>query len=215
VAIPLVDAVGFGLDHRPYDAATALTLTKGTDLGMEFTLFKLPTKVLEALTTAGYQEPIVNVLPIPRFHLAQGLGKYLTLTASYIGYKNYKIFGGGLKYTFLQPTEGPHMAFRVSYNSGSLDLIKTKTISTQLLISKRFDFMDPYFGIGSQYTMGTITLPLSYSNVTAKLNAQVWRWSADAFIGIRAQLSALLIVLETSYNLRGTHAVGAKVGFNW
>jgi hypothetical protein len=48
------------------------------------------------------------------------------------------------------------MAFRVSYNSGSLDLIKTKTISTQLLISKRFDFMDPYFGIGSQYTMDPV-----------------------------------------------------------
>ncbi|MBC7693651.1 MAG: hypothetical protein H7222_17935 [Methylotenera sp.] len=215
----IVKTIGLGTDHRSYEPATALGSYSviGLDFGVDITAAKLPKEFNDAIKLAGVKNFTLQVLPIPRLHLHKSIGKWLGVGVSYIGYQNYKIYGGDAKVTFFEPEEGPTFAFRLAYSTSRIGFVQTKTWNPQLVMSRRLVFADPYLGIGYQTSTGKIQIPISYGGYAAEINAAGSARSFIAYSGIQFTLPTigLQLTLEGDYSAAGIHTLGTKVGFSF
>jgi len=241
----VIKLIGLGTDHRSYESASPLGTNIGLDLGAEVTLAKIPEdfeKGLDDLITSinlatGNTETKsgstalgnIPAIPVPRLHLHKGIGQSAGLGLSYIRYKDYRIIGGEIKVVVAQPEEGLTWSARLSYSNTRFNipldkykiLIKTQTITPQILASKRIDFADPYIGVGYQISSGNldITVPFTYQGYTFQLDGKSKAKASGliAFTGLafRADVIGLALVLEGSYSSAGVHTLGTKVGFSF
>jgi hypothetical protein len=230
----LVKTIGFGTEHRAYEPATPLGLFLGLDVGIEATLVKVPTELGTELANVGVSSAsIPPALPIPRVIVHKGLGR-IDVGASYIGFKQYKIYGGDVKWAFYVPDEGLCFAVRLNYTKAKVDIVETTTISPQILMSKKIDFADPYVGIGYQNVKGklTVSIPLpqidpellalipaelrpSTPDLTIKKEARMSAFNGFLGVGMKFGPLPLKITMEMGYSTSKVHTMGAKLSLNF
>lgn len=217
----LVKTVGFALDHRPYEGATPLGTFVGLDMGIEITLAKLPSDLATELAKAnpsGGTPTLPPFLPVPRLHLHKGIGQHVSIGLSGILYKGFVLYGGDLKITLYNPSEGITLATRMSYSVSKIGFVSTKTYTPQLLISRRVSFADPYIGVGYQYATGGISFPLEVQGISlGTLSASGSARGFIAFMGtqFRVAVTGLELTLEGSYSSVGVNTFGTKFGFSF
>jgi len=226
ITLALVRPVGFALAHRPYRPATPLGTDFGLDFGAEVTLVKLDPKFAEALQTAQLSSAsLPPSIPIPRFQVHKGVGNWLDLGISWIGYSNFiQVYGGDVQVSIYHPTEGPSVAVRFNYSQGNLGFIKVKTLSPQVIVSKKLAYVDPYIGIGYLRTTGEVNIesllgPLapyaSLLGIVTKNSATAQAF--QAFIGLPFVIgpTGLRIAFEGSFVSNGIHMFGTRIGFQF
>ncbi len=217
----VVKTVGFSLDHRPYEPATPLGTQVGLSLGFELTLLKLPDDLGPALNKAGPlggNVTLVPFLPVPKLHFHKGIGQYVNLGFSFIGYRGFLLYGGDLQVTVYYPSEGPTYAVRFCYAKSKLGFAKTQTLTPQLLVSKKVAFADPYLGVGYQYTTGSINVPISLPDGSEfEIQGSQKATAFNAFLGVQWKIAVMgiALTLEGSYSSVGMHSLGTKFGMNF
>ncbi|MBI3534583.1 MAG: hypothetical protein HY072_03735 [Deltaproteobacteria bacterium] len=124
-----------------------------------------------------------------------------------------------MQVTVYQPSEGPTYAIRLCYAASSLGFAKTKTLSPQVLVSRRVNFADPYLGVSFQYTLGSIEIPIELEDGTQvgtlKGTEHASAWNAFLGIQLKAPNLGLQLTLEGSYSTVGMHTLGTKFGFSF
>jgi hypothetical protein len=129
-----------------------------------------------------------------------------------------------LRYLLYQPEEGVQVGFRAAYNLNSIRFgissttiaLTSHTITPGLLISKPFDFADPYIGISWQYATGSLTMNAQiYDQIVAKISksSSTTAWNFFGGILLRVPGLNLIIVPEGSYSPSKMHALAVRVGF--
>lgn len=238
VVSSLIKTVGFATDFQAYQPATPLGMGIGLDFGIELTLAHLPDTFYSALDTAGAGSATkIPSLPVPRFIIHKGIGSRVDVGASFIFYRGNYIAGGDIKIALSLPDEGPAWALRVSYNRTDLGVIFTQTITPQLLISKKLAFADPYMGIGYQYTLGKISVPLSTLADAAGVpdvpdnlpegvdinitDGEITKTASSSnfisFLGVGFVLgpTGIKLAFGGTYSIAGTHTLGLTFGFSF
>lgn len=215
----IIRSVGLATDHRPYEPATPLGTSIGLDLGIEATLVKLPDEFSTALQNAGLTSTTAPPsIPLPRILIHKGIGNRVDIGLSWIGYRDYKIYGGDFKVVLSKPDEGLTWALRLNYARSKISFVKTQTFTPQLLVSRKLAFADPYMGIGYQWSKGSITVPIPlpapFDSLTQDVTAEATGKSFMSFLGVLFVLgpTGIRIGLEGSYNASGHHTLGTKVG---
>ncbi len=214
----IVKTAGLAADHRSYEPATALGTKLGVDIGIEITGTKLSQEFKDALALAGLKNYTLHVIPIPKIHLHKGISSRVGLNLSLVYYQGYRIYGGDVKVTVLQPEEGPTLAFRVGYNFSKMGFVDTRTITPQLVISRALFFADPYIGVGYQITSGKVTIPVYINDIhIATLSNSAKAQAFLAFTGIQFRVPGLglQLTLEGAYSSAKIHTLGTKVGFSF
>lgn len=233
----LVNLVGTGFQHRPYEPATPQGLSVGADVSVEATLIKIPDGFFDALASLGggggsLGGSGVQALPLPRLHLHKGFGDRLDIGVSGIWLSGSKVLGTDAKIVLLQAEEGPTWAFRFCYTYSDISIeginISAKSFAPQLLVSRQMEFADPYLGVGLVYATGAIDADVSgqvASQVPAGLpvpaigalhkTSTAYGGMAFGGISLKVPRSGLRVTVEMSYNSAGTSTLGAKAGFNF
>jgi hypothetical protein len=220
----IVKTVGFGVDQHAMQPATPINLNGGLDIYVEAMLFRTPDYFQEALTNAGFGSDLPTSLPFARIHIVKGFGESTDVGISAISYTKYLVVGGDIKWALHVPEEGATWAFRISYNYAKLDIVRTNTITPQILVSRKLSFADPYLGLGIQYAWGSLAVPLSMVTTPpdgVDISGQVATKSASAFsaslfigVGVKLGPSGLKMILEGSYNLMAVHHLGFGLGLS-
>jgi len=215
----LIKTIGFIADHRPYQGATGLGTKPGIEIFVELTLGTIPDDFKTALETAGMSaSDLPPSLPIPKIHLHKGLGQKAELGLTFLGYSGYLVAGMDFKLVVLQPEEGINMAVRVGFSYAQLGIIKTRTWTPAILISKKFTGVDPYLGIAYQYVSGTLNITLEpLPSVFVSRSADASGGTFMAFLGLGFKLgpTGLKMGLEGSYSSYGAHTLGTTFGFSF
>jgi hypothetical protein len=229
ISAELVKTVGIVFDHRPYQPATPLGTAAGVDLTIEATIAKVPQSFKDTMAGAGFSG-VANlpVLPSPKFHIHKGMGETVDVGGSLIIYQGYKIYGGDIKVALTDPKlEGPVVAGRLSYNYSNFSYVTANTWTSQLLMSRKMVFADPYVGVGYQYVVGKAELEIPLPDGVTPEMAELagiqtaygpYRSTSGAFIAfcgvsIQPPNIGLKLVMEGSYNTATAHTLGIKVGF--
>lgn len=222
-ATEIIKTVGQFADQRPYEPASPLGTSAGVDLGIEVTLMRVPdsftAKLQEAGVSSGTELP--PAVPLPRIHLHKGIGKRVDIGVSWIGYQDYRIYGGDVKVVLFNPDQGPVWALRLGYANARLGFVFSKTWTPQLLISRPLHFAEPYLGIGYQIITGKIAvpvpLPAPFDDQAATINSEGKAQSFMAFTGVGFTLgpTGIRLTLEGAYNQKGAHTLGTKVGLRF
>jgi hypothetical protein len=221
----LVLAIGMLADHRPFEPATGLGFSIGLDVGLSVILYRVPNSFADGLSTAEFASGTSSppFIGIPKLHIHKGLG-LLDVGLSYIGYKGYKIYGADIKVPFVTPDfeegeGGPTWAFRLCYGAADVKIIEAKSVTPQVLLSRKLSFADPYIGVGYQIVTGkigfSIPLPSPLSGeLSLSNNASVQR-GYMGFFGIEFQPKPvpLDITIEFSFHQLGYNSAGLKFGF--
>lgn len=238
----IVKTLGILTKHRPYQGGAPLG--SGFDFGIEASLVHMPESFGPTLSDLGMGDVsgLENgSLPMTKIHLHKGMGPKADLGISGIYYPGNFVWGLDLKFVLVQPEEGPLWAFRIGYSETRLDLSKfglsglpitvnsielgqgnlkmaTRTITPELLLSKRLEFAEPYMGAGVEFTSGQIEVPVTLNILDEE---QVLRSGATRstqftlFSGISLRLPhiGIRLALEGAYGSLGMHRLGAVVGF--
>jgi hypothetical protein len=214
VSKALITTIGVLGAPYAYSGASPLGTSVGLDASVSVTTLKLPQAFITALATLGAStESMKNtVIPVPVLQVHKGLGPRVDLGIYYFSFDKFTFYGGDVKVALLVPEEGPGMAFRFGYGVTVLNIVTTKTIAPELILSRKLDFAEPYLGVGGQFVSGTITsdgvpgLPISSSGIAAR-----------SFLGLALKFgeSGLMVTLEGGYSTYGAHQLGAKVGLNF
>ena len=220
VTDPIIKTIGLVTEHRPMDPATPLGTSLGLDLGLAVAATKIPDDFWTAAKKAGYNDDSATgglAVPVPRLMLHKGIGQSAGLGVSYLGYKNYNIYGADFKYTIYQDDEGPTYAVRLCYTKLKLAIFETTTWSPQILASKKMSFADPYIGIGYSSVTGKIVIPINVPALdqSTTIKGEGKGRALSAFTGVRFffDLIALELTLEGSYSTAGADTLGLKFGF--
>ncbi|MEN9722299.1 MAG: hypothetical protein RJB38_285 [Pseudomonadota bacterium] len=209
--------------HRPYQPATPLGTTPGLEASIEASLLQIPGSFLDELKNAGVTPSLKsNSLPIAKLHLHKGIYPQLDLGLSYFKYQAFVLYGADLKWAFLVPEEGPTWAARLCYSQASLQYVRTKSWSPQLLISRRLDFADTYLGIEYTWITGRITgsqtVDVLGVPVTTEIDVRgIKATGGSGFIGIGMKIPGLglKLGLEGAYSFVGAHSLGTTLGISW
>jgi hypothetical protein len=246
LANALVETVGMNMDHRSYQPATPLATGVGLDVGIEVTLVQPPPSLATALgefaggASGGSSSSLtIPIVPSAKLHLHKGFGKGVDIGLSALPpipgivpvVGGTFLIGGDVKVVVWEPEEGPIWAIRCSYNvnnfslnyGGSQFLIKTATITPQLVISKKLSFADPYVGLGYQYTYGSAQITVSIPELPfpapaiapVVLTENGSGGGAMLFGGLSMRIPAVgfKLTLEGSYSPLGMNSLGTKIGF--
>jgi hypothetical protein len=215
--------VGVLAAHRPYQPATPLGMTLGLEATIETSLVQVPQSFFDELAASGVAGSFdLRTLPVAKLHLHKGILSNLDLGASYFGFQDVRLYGADLKWTLIQPEEGPTWALRLCYSQSSIRYFSTKSWSPQLLVSRRLHFADAY--LGAEYTAitgrirGTETADTIGGPVTTSLDLSGIRArSGSAFLGLGLRLPALGIKasIEGAYSFVKAHSLGASLGISW
>ena len=211
VVTAIVEGIGLGTDYRSYEGASVPSGLLGLDIGVEAGIAALPNDFVNALHTAGYTKTVPLFIPIARLHVHKTLGERVSIEAALLQYHQYKILGGGMKIVLYAPEEGVTWAFRTSYSHSSLDILKTSTITPQLVISKKLLFAEPYLGVGYQFTSGKIDLAVPVAGTTVDLTSSARVSAFESYLGVQFNVG-LQITLEGGYSSRGESTLGTKIG---
>ncbi|MBL7714168.1 MAG: hypothetical protein JNL01_01795 [Bdellovibrionales bacterium] len=216
VSKELMMTVGGGLQHRPFDGATALGTKPGLELGITANLAKYSTGLGPALEDAGSSAPEIGVLPTLKLHAAKGIGEKTNIGVSAILYQGLYIVGGHIQWTLYNPEEGVNWAFRICYSYASVMYAQVHTWSPQLVIGRKLEYADPYIGISFINAHGLLEPDPSMTG-GIPFRSTDFNYTGEAFIGLKLghPTIGLQLVLEGSYNLAGMHTLGTKIGFGF
>ena len=238
---PFIKTLGIILNHRSYEPATPLGTTAGVDLGVEVTLVQMPTSLTSELATEGYNVTFPPFLPSAKYlNFHKGISDRTDVGLSVVSFQNNLVWGADVKMVVFQPEEGPTWALRLSYNSISLPVgtisetvvvnqitatasaslkINAVTWTPQILISKKFEFADPYIGIGYQLISGSINLTTTSNLPIPNLNESISGKGGSfiSFLGLSLRVPGLgvRVTMEGSYCPEGYNALGAKIGIGF
>ncbi len=218
-----VRLIGVLSAHRPYQPATPLGLALGLEATLETSLVQVPQAFFDELAALGVGGSFdLRTLPVAKLHVHKGILSNVDLGASYLGFQGVRIYGADLKWTFLQPEEGPTWALRLCYSQSSIRYFSTNSWSPQLLVSRRLHFADAY--LGAEYTAmtgrirGTETVNTPGGPVTTSLDVSGIRArSGSAFLGLGLRLPVLGLKasIEGAYSFVKAHSLGASLGISW
>ncbi|MEK6704519.1 MAG: hypothetical protein AABZ06_01900 [Bdellovibrionota bacterium] len=243
VVKPMVKATGYLSNHRPYHGAAPMS-GASLDLGLEATLVHAPDDFSTSSSATGLGSVgSLPSMPIAKVHIHKGLSPTSDIGISGLYYKGSYIAGVGMKFILHQPEEGPTWALRLSYSTtkvdfaklsipstpllaagvsvGSLSIIlKTRTIATQVLASKKLYFVEPYIGAGLEWITGQIdaVARLNIVSTVYTLSTKSYSsYSLSAFSGVlfKPGYAGLMLALEGSYNTEGMHYLGILIGFGF
>lgn len=219
VADAVVLSTGIATDHRPYEPATPLGALPGLSFGLDLTITQVSDLLRDALTSAGLSgDDLPPALPVPRLHLQKGLGQKLSVGASWLNFRGYRVYGGDIKFAVWQPEEGPTIALRLCYSSSVLGYARAQVWNPQILISRALDFADPYMGVGYVMSAGKIEFTYEVAPGFPVTLTKAGTGSAlAAFLGVqlRVPMVGLQIALEGSYSTVGMNTLGMKFGFRF
>ncbi|OFZ56386.1 MAG: hypothetical protein A2428_02815 [Bdellovibrionales bacterium RIFOXYC1_FULL_54_43] len=240
----IIKTLGILTNHRSYQGAAPLGNT-GLDLGIEATLVHLPEGFAPALSEAGMGGAGLTSgsLPMTKLHFHKGMGKTVDFGASGLYYSGNYIWGVDLKFVLVEPEEGLTWAFRFGYSETKLDMsrfaisgipikvggveigqgslkLATRTLTPQLLASRRLDFAEPYFGMALEMTSGQIQIPVSMNVLEEKQTMSSAATSASEvflFTGVSFRIpnAGLRLCIEGGYGTLGMHALGLVVGLSF
>ena len=228
----VIPLVGITFDHRPLEPASPLGTSLGLDLGVEVDLVQVPSHVKDTLATQGINVGSVPVLPnLREINLHKGLGKSVDIGGSVLSYQGYLIWAAEIKVVLFNPEEGLCWALRMSRTSvhipiGSTNVqgvdidvnVDVTTYTPELVISKKLDYFEPYFGGGYQYVTGGLNISNSAGITVPGLDSINGSGGSPLlFIGLsmKAPVVGLRITLEGTYSTGGFNALGTKVGFSF
>jgi hypothetical protein len=242
----LIRTVGLTMDHRSYEPATPLGTALGLSLGLEVTAVQPPAELNDAINsmngaTGSSGSANIPIIPSAKFHLHKGLGQFVDVGFSFLPpvgsipqIQGSFFFGAELKIVLLEQEEGLTWAVRTSYNINKLryqdtgqDIsIRTTTITPQFIISKKLLFADPYIGMATQFTSGTLDASFSIPvpeipaelaeyipSLSAKKEAKGFGLYCFGGIDIRPPATGLKFTLEGAYSPYGLNSLGTKIGF--
>jgi hypothetical protein len=212
-----IKVVGLSAANRPLEPATALGA--GFAAGVELSLVQVPASFGRELAGYGVDAEMPPFLPVPRIHLQKGLGERLSVGVSGAMYRDYRILGGDVKWTFAQPEEGITAAFRLCYSDALLDFVRARTWSPQLLVSRSLHFADPYLGLAWQSTRGELAFSFTDPSLGVALpyDGSGSARAFMAFLGLQLRLpgAALQLAIEGSWSSQGANSLGTKFGFRF
>lgn len=243
----MVQMMGGLTGHRPFQGATSLGtsgLGIGLDVGLEASLVHFPEGFGDALTAMGANGSALDDLPsfpMAKLHVHKSLGTRFDLGASGVIYRETINVGANIKYLLFAPEEGLHWALRGSYTYSNVDLeslgfgtipvgdpvvangelvIRSQTVSADLLVSKRLHFAEPYLGVGADWITGHMEVPITFTagGSTQTLVTSAYSFYAfHAFLGVafRVPAAGLKIGIEGAYSSIGMHYLGAMLGAGW
>lgn len=209
--------------HRPYQGATPLGKAAGLDVFVELSLAQTSSRLIRELQNNGITADFsTRTLSVPKLHLHKGMGPRLDLGVSYLGYREYKMYGADLKWTPILPAEGITVAYRLCLSRTAFSYVTAHTLSTQVLASRKLGFAEPYLGAeysryhgrvkGSEVkdVLGVPTL------ITVNAN-NIHSDGGSTFLGLslRVPRLGLKIAVEGTYSFIQAHSLGATFGFSW
>lgn len=212
----ILKTVGIGGDHHPYAPAKTLGYTLGIDAGIDVTLITVPQEFKDALTLMGNTTDFPAALPLPRFNLRKGLPWGVDLGMSFVSYQQFSIRGFDIQWNAVRETLfRPSIAIRGSTNSAELDVVETSSKALDVVVSKDFWLVEPYLGLGYQWSEGTLNvatggpagLPLA---VSATQDFSGFRW----MLGLPVKLWLLHMTAEYSSSSTNVKTLGAKISIN-
>ncbi len=213
-----MNAVGSWSGHRAMEGASVSSGNAGFDLGVEVSLTKLPENLMKTLVEAGIVSgsDFPASLPLPRIHLRKTFGKRASIGLSGIIYRDYRIYGGDLKYAIHTPEEGAIWALRLSYSYTKAGFVEANTFRPELVISKPLEFAEPYLAFGWTTTTGLLSAQYSTTGQSLSLRAQGSSSALTAALGLQLRIAYLLsLTLEGGYHSQGAHHLGTRVALRF
>lgn len=219
----LTRSVGALTAHRPYQGATPLGNLLGLDFSAEVTLSQISPRLIDELKANGVSADLsTRTIPVPKLHIHKGLGPRLDAGFSYLGYREYRIYGADLKWTPVLPTEGITLAYRVCLTRTAFSYVTAHSLSNQVLISRKLGFAEPYLGVEySRYhgrVNGSQTKTIGGVPTLVTINANnIHSDGGSSFLGLALRVPGLGLkwTLEGSYSFIGAHTLGTTIGFGW
>lgn len=217
----------------------------GFGLGIEATLIHLPSDFFSSLETAGIKmgsnSPIAS-LPIAKVHLTKSTSPVTNFGISGLYYKGSYILGGDFKRVLFVPEEGLVWSFRLSYSETKIDLgavsvkklpliikdvkigeasliLNNRSITPEIIGSKKLDFAEPYLGFGLDFLNGQIDLPLSFTVLNDTQTLTTPEYSARAYhlltgVSFQVPIIGVTWTLEGSFSSIGAHTFGTVIGIS-
>jgi hypothetical protein len=215
----LLKTVAIGADHRDFMPASPMGILLGFDVGVNFTAIKLPTEFTNALASVTGQTP-PSYIPLPRVSLHKGLPFGVDLGFSYFSLTDpnftIKMYGGSIQWAFLDGNLAlPAMAVRLTGDYSSLGFISTHTYKADLVVSKNFYVVEPYFGLGLQKWSGDLNFSADLGSLPASVSASSSGTNTHYFGGLALKLLVLRITGEADYSSAGFVTYGLKAGFGF
>ncbi len=229
---PFVKTWGTLTGHRAFMGTSSIaTELGGMEMGLETTLVHTPSDLAASLPA----------IPMVKLHFNKSWGSLIDFGFSGLYYPGFSILGGSVKYIIFQPEEGLEVAARASYAYTNVDfkalgwnglalaptgteigrvflLLKSRTVSTEVLIGKKLEFAEPYAGLGYSWLVGQVDFPIKLTvlEATQTLSTPAFRaQSYSAFTGVKFRMPGLgfQLGMEGSYSSIGMHYLGTFIGF--
>jgi hypothetical protein len=210
-------AIGF--DHRAYMPATALGMLIGVDIGVDGTLMNVPSDFRTAVSTITGQTStdIPSSLIIPRLNIHKGLPMGLDIGGSIVTLgSNLTLFGVDAKYEVIGGLTLPAIAVRGSYNSAKFSFMSTTTWDVDVVVSKNFVLIDPYFGAGMQFWSGSLTFDAAVAATLPTTVATTASGSNPRFyVGLPIKLGFMRLTGQYDYSTSGVTSYGVKASLGF
>jgi hypothetical protein len=221
VATEAAKTFGVYFAHRPYQGATSIQDENSTEFKFETTLVKIGDGLFESLEKYGASGSIQDTpaLPTLKLHIRKPISKGFDIGASGLFVAGQYVAGADLKFVLFQPEEGLTASFRLGATYATakkFNLERISVISPEFVVSRKFDFVEPYLGIGGRYIWGkvsvTFDLPPAPSLTISKTGSGS---TAYAFTGVSFILGSkgLRLAMEGTYDISGFSSIGSMIGF--
>lgn len=218
ISNPLIgEMIEFGAvatHHRDFMPASPEGFFPGLDVGVSVGMFPVPSGVKDALAVLSPSTSVPSTLPVPKISLHKGLLFGFNLGLSFLSYKGIRVAGGSLQWTFYDHRFLFNMAIKAAYSSATVWFVDTKTVSADIVFSRRFLFLfEPYLQLGWIWGSGDMNVPSEYS-VPVQINTHHrFNWPRVA-LGFPIKLGFIHVTGEYSYLFSGQSSYGAKVSLN-
>lgn len=199
--------LGSAFSYKPVAPTIAQGIT-GFDIGLEVTSTDI-SKSAGALTKAGASGSSMDMLLVPKLHVAKGLPLGIDVAAfiSNITAINATLVGGELRYALIDgglatPAVGIRGAFT---NLNGPSQLSFNTRSVDISVSKGLALLTPYAGVGQVWVNST-------PNVAGLSNESFTQ--GKLFAGANFNLGLLNLAFEAD-KTGNTTSWGLKMGLRW
>lgn len=221
VATEAAKTFGVYFAHRPYQGAATIQEENSTEFKIETTMVKIGDGLFTALEKYGASGSIQDMPAIPslKFHIRKPITQGFDIGASGLFVGGQYVAGADLKIVLFHPEEGLTGALRLGATYATAKkfyLERISVFSPEFVVSRKFDFVEPYLGIGGRYIWGKVSVTFDVSPAPPLTIAKNGSGSTGyAFTGVNFILGSkgLRLALEGTYDISGFSSIGTVIGF--
>lgn len=221
VATEAAKTFGAYFAHRPYQGAITIQEENSTEFKFETTLVKVGDGLIKSLANHGASASITDTPAIPtlKFHLRKPMTENFDFGASGLFVGGQFVAGADFKFTLFRPEEGLAGAFRLGLTYATATkfyLDNISVISPEFVMSRKFDFVEPYIGIGGRYMWGKVSVTFDNAPLPPITISKTGSGTtAYAFTGVSFVLGSkgLRLGMEGTYDISGFSSIGSVLGF--